>query len=634
MGVVDDITAKILSEDGLEAASTPDPAASVVSQIEQSIIQGDGPTSAPQVIDALQPRITEPANDEEASEGRFSPDLTQETAGQFTDLAGQAFQGFTGKGPSVAANMLPEATPEGVRALLTPTLDLALSALGAAGAVPAGAAGFIGDMAEAAGMSSNDARRLANDLAAMPEAFAASPMRATMPAASAARSTPASRASTPAGRVIQEGAERGVRVMTSDVREPKTWAGKWIRATGEKIPVAGTGAGRAAQAEERVDAVRGLVNEFSDDAGAATDDILRSVSDDLIKTHGKTVSRYVGLKDEVFDSVSGAGPVPVPKVSARIDELIAANEGKATMAPLVAELRKWRSDLPANTDIRDLDGLRATLGDAYKDPRLAGAQTQVQKSVNSLYGPLREDIDAFVQANGKPRDLTKLRVANKRLSDGMDEVNKTALKSVLAKGDVTPENVKNLLFSSKPSDVRQVYKRLSPEGKANARAAILHDVLDKSGGLEDVSAKRFTSNLAKRAKQIGVTFSEDDKRSVDGFVRLMKATSRADDAALSPPTGIQSLPIIGGAVATDLLGGAGAGLASIASIGALARAYESPTMRRILVKVAKAPPGSKAERNLLSQAAKEMEKTMVSPAARGAQAAGITGQRIPEEGAQ
>ncbi len=47
--------------------------------------------------------------------------------------------------------------------------------------------------------------------------------------------------------------------MTTDVVPPTTFAGKSAQAVAEKIPLAGTGSGRAAQQEAR----QGIVAEFS-----------------------------------------------------------------------------------------------------------------------------------------------------------------------------------------------------------------------------------------------------------------------------------------------------------------------------------------------------------------------------------
>lgn len=367
------------------------------------------------------------------------------------------------------------------------------------------------------------------------------------------------------------------------------------------------------------------MRQYSDDPSLASDDLLARVTEDVISEHGNFVSKYAGLKTEVFDKVQNAGPVPVSNAIERADELIAQHSGRQNQASqaIVNAATRWKTDLQNNSGIYDLEGMRKLLGDEFSD--MPGSEQQ--KAMNSLYAPLRSDIENFVKDKGSKADLNKLKIANKKLSETMDDVKKTSLRSVLSKGEATPEVIKNMLFSSKTSDVRSVFKKLSPEGKSTARAAILQDALEKTTSVDDISPKRFVSNLDKRARQIGVFFTEDDKRSIDGFMRLMKATQRADDAAVSPPTGQQALPIIGTAALTDMLGTAGASLTAIGGLGGMARLYETPAVRKLLVKMTKVKPGSKQEVELSQKIMSEIEKILPSEAVtRGVQAATIATQ--------
>ncbi len=50
--------------------------------------------------------------------------------------------------------------------------------------------------------------------------------------------------------LVEEGADTGITVMTSDVSQPQTFAGKMAQQTAEKIPVAGTGALREINPEK------------------------------------------------------------------------------------------------------------------------------------------------------------------------------------------------------------------------------------------------------------------------------------------------------------------------------------------------------------------------------------------------
>jgi hypothetical protein len=111
------------------------------------------------------------------------------------DAAGQAMRGATGRGPSVVGGMLqdgvnlgyggPVQVPEGVANVVGRVADLGLAGMSAGAGLFSGAAGAVGDVAEAAGVPG--AERLGRDLAALPEAFAGSPGMLARPAAGVAR---------------------------------------------------------------------------------------------------------------------------------------------------------------------------------------------------------------------------------------------------------------------------------------------------------------------------------------------------------------------------------------------------------------------------------------------------------------
>lgn len=118
----------------------------------------------PPSIDVNTMEIPEP-------QGRFSLDITRQTAAPMAEVAGAAMRGVTGAGPSLVGQMLPEGTPGFVGRVG----DVGVAALSGMGALTTGAAGLVGDVAEAAGMSPGSSQRLARDLAAMPDALAGSP---------------------------------------------------------------------------------------------------------------------------------------------------------------------------------------------------------------------------------------------------------------------------------------------------------------------------------------------------------------------------------------------------------------------------------------------------------------------------
>jgi hypothetical protein len=397
--------------------------------------------------------------------------------------------------------------------------------------------------------------------------------------------------------LIQQAEQASIPLMTSDVLPPETFVGRTAQAAGERIPVAGTGPARQTQQQARVDAVRRISEEYGAGVGTRFDE---QVSADLVKRRGEDLTRYTQLKDQVFAGVENAGAVPVPKAVAQIDKEIAdlRKLGDAVPANVITELENFRNSIQ-NQGIRDLDKLRKILGDKLKSPELASARSVTDKIPSRVYGAVRDDIGEFVKSQGGQREYTKWRIANARLAQMADEADNVKLRNALNRGSETPETVNSLLFSRNRSDVARLYRNLTPDGRAAARSAVIQRAVEKAGGLENISPQKFASEIERLSDQVGVLFNAQQKQQLDGLARVIKATQRASEAAASPPTGAQLAIPVGAAALTDILGGFGAATASGATIGGLARAYESKPVRDILLKLGATKPNSKQEGQLL-----------------------------------
>jgi hypothetical protein len=421
---------------------------------------------------------------------------------------------------------------------------------------------------------------------------------------------------------VRETEDVGIRVMTTDVRQPTTFAGRWLQRTGEMIPMAGTGGPRAAQQQERIDASVDLLRNYGvTEASAADNTIISNVAKDLLARRGENLTKYTGMKTEVIDRLSQPNStVPVAKSVAKIDEEIARlNKISPTQfKPVVDRLITWRDDLTGTREVALPNGqtqtvvqgqplatievLRKQIGEAFTDPSLAAVRSEGEKVLSRIYAPLREDMADYIKANGQRRDFDKWNIANKQLASMAGELELGAMKAALAKGDTSPEVIRTMLFSAKPSDIKALYRGLSAEGKRNARTAVLQEAFNKVGGnFENLSPDQFKRQLIRLGAPIGVFFSGQDLKAVEGLTRALKMTEQAGRAGVSPPTGVQAVPVVGAAVLTDILGGAGAGIVGGATIGGIARLYESAPVRNILLKLPQTTKGSPQEQELIKQ---------------------------------
>jgi hypothetical protein len=420
---------------------------------------------------------------------------------------------------------------------------------------------------------------------------------------------------------VKDAETAGVPVLTSDVRPPTTFAGKWLQKTTESIPILGTGGVRSAQQDLRAEAVQNLARSFGVNLGDDVDTI-SAVTQDLLRRRGSQLKQYTGLKSSVIESeqLRNAGSVNVIRAVSAIDEQIAilSRLRSDQVGPIIERLRDWRGALLGEKTVKGPNGrnmvvqegqslenielLRKQIGESFESADLASVRQLGQKSLNLIYGPLKEDMRTFIQKFGNRNDVKRFDIANTRLSEMAGELDNSLFKRVLSKGEVTPETISSMLFSKTPSDVKLLFKNLDAAGQANARTAIItkmfKDSVNANGG---VSPDVFKNQIKKMSEQLGVFFNQRDLQSVEGLGRILALTQRASQANLLPPTGAMlQIPIIGGLL-TQTFGGVGAGVVAAGSLGALARIIESPAVRNILIKLPKIKSGSPQEAELLKR---------------------------------
>jgi hypothetical protein len=403
--------------------------------------------------------------------------------------------------------------------------------------------------------------------------------------------------------LVKDAAKTGVRVMTSDVRPPNTFASKWLQATAEKIPLAGTGGVRQAQQQERVEAVRDILREYgADDVARASD----AVMEDLASKRSADLSKWAKEKSSVIDGLSDAGVVPIDNTVKAIDDQIVKLSSLKTkeVLPIVDRLNDWKEAIQGQ-NLGNIELLRKQIGESFKAPELASVRSTGEKALSSIYAGIKQDMGDYIKANGEKTDYAKWMVANKQLSDLSGELKNNALASVLKRGDATPEVIQTMLFSKKPSEVATLYRNLTPEGQANARAAILAKAAEKAG--QDYSPDKFVNEVKRLGASSGVFFTGEDADRLKGLVRVLDATKRAGQASVSPPTGVQAvIPAATAGLASFYGGGLEGFMATMATaggVGGLTRIYESTPVRDILLKIPKTVAGSKEESALFKRLA-------------------------------
>ena len=403
-------------------------------------------------------------------------------------------------------------------------------------------------------------------------------------------------------------AERaGVPVMTSDVSPPKTFMSNWLRRVGEAIPITGTGGPRAAQQQARVESVQNILRQHG---ANDTADAMTAVSDVTASTLAKRaeqLAKYTTQKAEVINGAPSTRDVPVSNVTRAIDAEL-ANREMATnaFAPVRIALEKWKEDLQGQ-NLQSIEQLRKALGETFEAFELSSIRTAGKEIISRLYAPLRDDMGQFIRQESGEAAFNKWQIANRRLSEMVGELENSALKAILDRGEATPEIARGLLLSSTRSDVQLLYRNLTPAGQQRARAAILEEALAKSGTPGEINPTRFANELGKRGTAIGVMFNGRDLEEIQGLMRVLNITKRAQESSVVTSTGQMGVPFLGGSAITGLGASVGGAEGAIVSLGATAlaglasRAYESALGRNILTRISRAPAGSDMETRLVNQ---------------------------------
>lgn len=380
-------------------------------------------------------------------------------------------------------------------------------------------------------------------------------------------------------QLINYAAQNELPLMTSDVIQPNTFAGRAIRDTAEKIPFAGTGGLRAEQQVARIGQVKKLTEEFGD---ASDEEIYQS----LIRKDNK-IAKAAGDRYQRTISAMGDTPVQIGSTIGKIDDILNAQSAPGVIRNegLVNSLTKIKQQLSSGEQtLQSIRENRTYVREAIQGEKVA-ASTSEKRAIDSVYKAMTDDMVRGVEANLGPEAAAKMRQADAVWAREASEIKNTKLKNIFQKGEIRPELATNMLKSAEPSQLKILYGALDSEGRKNARAAIMARASDAARE----SPERFINEMDKLKPQIEVFFRGENKKVLDGAINYLKATRQAGNSAVVTPTGQQMLAPSAFVVTATT---AGTTIPLFASLGGAARVYESKPVRDLMAKLASIPPGS------------------------------------------
>ena len=410
-------------------------------------------------------------------------------------------------------------------------------------------------------------------------------------------------------QAVIEAEKLGTKVMTTDVLKPKTRLGETVQRF-EKPQ-------RVAQQAQRQDMAKDLIRQYGADVDAESNaTFLGKMFDEFKKKREFKVDKYNKLKTDVINKLDDQGAMPVDKTITKIDEQIAEIRKFDDQNPLIEFYENFKSKLQ-NKSIKNIEELRKDLGDnidqASKNPTNPINKKRGDQIAKKVYASLKEDMGDFIKAKGESKDFNKWQAGNKKLSDMMKDFEIGALKRTLDSGEATPETIKTMLISDKPSISQALYKGLTPKGKMHARTALIQEALYRAskGNIDELSADIFKNKLRDLQRNTNIFFQGEDRKAINGLYKALKLTEDANKIVAGPPTGALNVPIL-----TSILGAVGAGGGAAAggpitamagaaalpmSISGYSRVFNSRPVRNILIKLATMPKGSPEEARLVKR---------------------------------
>lgn len=408
-----------------------------------------------------------------------------------------------------------------------------------------------------------------------------------------------------AQQAIRFAEQKGVPLHTTDVLQPQSRVGRMAQTTAENIPFAGTSAMRATQQEARSQLVQDYASRFGEYDPSIVVGSLKAKSAGIKQAAGNRL-------EQVQNAMSGVNIQPVRAIQQIDDEISSLGKlGRVADQDTIAKLQAYKDELAAgNIDLQQLSGLRSQFRQDVKGERMV-MPTRSDAAIQRVYRAMTGDIDSAIGQSLGNDTLRRYKQANAIYADEANKLQNTRLKNVLMKGDLTPEVVNNMLFSKNKSEVQNLYNSVGRIGRAQMRNGIIGKAMEKSDGSPD----QFLRQLNIMSNQTGIAFKGQDAAYIKGLKNYLDSTRQASKAAVTTPTGQQTIPfILGiGSVTNPALIGVGGGY------GILARIYESEAGRNAMLRLANTPRGSTAFESALADA-----KRVINAIAQGAKSEALS----------
>lgn len=374
---------------------------------------------------------------------------------------------------------------------------------------------------------------------------------------------------------------------------------KRINIAAERVPVTGTGAGKAAQQQAVNKATQKLADEFYIDD---FDDIPTLVQKGLQTKLDNARKAATTLYDDVSRQLDPLGNVPTQRFDDALTAQMMDQEAMGTAAnpEVMKVLERFASAPRGNFSL--LRQIRSQLSDEisgfYKGGSAVGEAgvgplQAVKKALEADMAKFADDSTPTAKAAWKKANNFYRKMVTPFKEAGLRQLVKTD----------EPAKVWRYLTqqSQGPARAKKMFMALDSKGRAAVRNGLIDDAVEFATSPKgNVSPAKLAQYMEKHTNAINQFFGGKNLQQLNGFRNLMRHVERAGQYTENPPTGQRVIDFaVGGGVVASALNPAMLKLVAAieASGAAVTGMFQTKTGRDVLVAMSKMKPGSKQMEN-------------------------------------
>lgn len=296
------------------------------------------------------------------------------------------------------------------------------------------------------------------------------------------------------------------------------------------------------------------VLKIVDSAGDDTGRVLQA-SAEVRAFHDSKIA--TGLYNKVDDAVRASGDdIVTPantqsKLTQMLDEQAASLSPDDTIVRELTDIQSNLADVAKPKNFANMRQLRSRLGNLASELGVGG-KGAASKAIGDLRQAVDDDIAAFALNSGNPAIKKAYKRADKFYKGAVMRRDKTIASAMDSN---KPDEIYNTFVKTGKGDrANNFYQALDGKGQAALRYQMAEEAISKATNESagNFSPAKFAGEFERMAEPFGKIFKGDDKKQMDGLVKLMRHIERAGQYKENPPTGNRVIPwLMAGATAIN-----------------------------------------------------------------------------------